>query len=239
MTASTATFSFVPVIIGNSAIASPFLFGALWRAGLVIALFSYILAQHRHIFTDPKSRALIARNIRSPYLIATTAGQFDYVMLAIAAQHINIAIASTVFATYTMIGVYITTLIFRGQGRYNPIPAAAIPLYLAGLLGVALTIFSETGQTTLTDDGRGPSPQGIAITIAAPVIAALAAGAIKWGTDLSSQIRQKAEVTVDDTAHHELGYVLTATISAAPSQYRSTSRLPYPHTPCSTPQPTQ
>ena len=204
MAASTTTFSSVPVIIGNSAIASPFLFGALWRAGLVVALFSYILAQHRHIFTDPKSRALIARNIRNPYLIATTVGQFDYVMLTIAAQHLTIAVASTAFNTYTMIAVYMTTLLFRGQGRYNPISTAAIPLYLTGLLGVALTIFSETGYITLTDDGRGPSPGGIAIT--------LAVGAIKWGTDLSNQIRSRTKITVNDTAHHELGYVLTATM---------------------------
>ena len=215
MAASTATFSLVPVIIGNSAIASPFLFGALWRAGLVVALFSYILAQHRHIFTNPESRKIIARNIRSPYMIATTAGQFDYVILAIAAQHISIAVASTVFNIYTMIAIYMMTLLFRGQGRYKPIPAAAIPLYLTGLLGVALTIFSETGNITLTNDDRGPSPQDIAITIATPIIAALAVGAIKWGTDLSSQIRQKAEVPVDDTAHHELGYVLTASMIAS------------------------
>ena len=215
MAASTTTFSFVPVIIGNSAIASPFLFGALWRAGLMIALFSYILARHRHIFTNPESRKIIARNIRNPYLIATTAGQFDYVMLTIAAQHINIAVASTVFNTYTMIAVYMMTLLFRRQGRYKPIQAAAIPLYLTGLLGVALTIFSETGHITLTDYGRGPSPQDIAITIATPIITALAVGAIKWGTDLSSQIRQKVEVPVDDTAHHELGYVLTATMIAS------------------------
>ena len=212
MAASTTTFSFVPVIIGNSAIASPFLFGALWRAGLMIALFSYILARHRHIFTNTESRKIIARNIRSPYLIATTAGQFDYVMLAIAAQHIDIAVVSTVFSTYTMIAVYMTTLLFRGQGRYKPISAAAIPLYLTGLLGVALTIFSEIGHITLTKDGIGPSPQGIAI--ATPIITALAVGAIKWGTVLSSQIRQKAEVPVDDTAHHELGYVLSATMIA-------------------------
>lgn len=73
MAASTTTFSFVPVIISNSAIASPFLFRAVWRAGLMIALFSYILARHRQILTNPESRKIITRNIRSPYLIATTA----------------------------------------------------------------------------------------------------------------------------------------------------------------------
>ena len=209
MTAASVSFSFVPALIGNAATASPMIFGALWRTGLISVLLLYIFLRHRHVMESASIRA-ISRKLTSPYLIATFIGQFDYVMVAIANKHMNIAVVSSVFNTYTLLSVCITAFLFRGQQRYRPISGATIPLYLIGLVGVGLTILSQDGRIEFAVDSQGVTGTAIFITLAAPILSSGAAGAMKWGTELSKSL-QSSTLNQNEVANHELGYVLLAT----------------------------
>lgn len=66
---SAATFSTVPVLVGSAATASPYLFAALWRIGLIAGLTLYVAARHPHLITHQASRRSIRRQLKSPYLL--------------------------------------------------------------------------------------------------------------------------------------------------------------------------
>ncbi len=190
MLLSVIGFSLVPVLIANGNGAdNPFLFAAVLRVGVTIALSVLFMALFGRILFRKSVLKLIWLHIPTWSMLFAIINQFEYGLLAFSTRYIDISVAAILFETWPILLILMTALLFRGEGRYRKITLGVILLLLVGFLGFAFVAASETGGLGVWNNAASLDTLiGIVIVVIAVFVAGLSAFAFRWAADLRESL---------------------------------------------------
>ena len=183
-------FSLVPVLIANGNGAdNPFLFVAVLRVGVTIALSVLFMAVFGRTLFRKSVLALIWQRLPTWAMLFAIINQFEYGLFAFSTRFIDISVSSILFETWPILLILMTALLFRGERRYRQITPGVVLLLLVGFLGFAFVAASETGG--LGDWSNAAfldTLVGIVIVVIAVFMAGLSAFAFRWAADLRESL---------------------------------------------------
>ena len=193
-------FSLLPVTIawGRGA-DSPFLFNAVWRAGVVICCLGYFLIWHRRLFVNGPAFALVIRRIPSRWILLSVIGNLGNLPFILAIRYVDPAVLAVLYELWAVFFVVYLSWLFRGQGRYRRLGFIALLSLLLAAGGSALAVASQQGDLGLLArpwDAGSNLLVGAALGLLTPATIALAAFGFRWGTERTAETPAQ---TLEDT----------------------------------------
>ena len=184
--------SLIPLTIAlGQGAQNPFLFNGILGAGAVLGYLAFLSLGYRRLFWNRAVWVLVGRRVFSHAILLGVISNFNYVLVAWAAQYIDISVAAMLFEAWLIFAIIFQADLFKRDGRFGNIDFTLLATLTLGLLGLGYVIASQSGELfmSLVTIPNYSLLVGSFLALAAAAIGGLGvAFSSRWGIDLSQDL---------------------------------------------------
>lgn len=188
-------YSFIPLAVmlsGSSE--TPFLFGAGWRSGIVVAYTLFLAARFPGLFFNPAVWRIVGRRMFSPSILLVMIGYFDVVLFAMSIRHVDVAVATMMMELSPIFYLLVLWISHRnpmGEPQVTKVRPSTVFFMLVGLTGITFVILSQEGsEGFLTGSATSLLYLGLLLAGASAFITTMNGFSLKWGARLTATLSE-------------------------------------------------
>ncbi len=193
MILSVVSYSLVPLLIARGGGAeSPFLFVAVLRLGQCCGIGAFLIVIFREVLFNKTALAVIIQRIFTWSMLFVVINNFDYGLFALSTRFIDVSVSAILYETWPIGLIFLTAILFRGEGRYRKITPDMTLLLVTGFVGFWFVAASQSGGFgNWSYNQFSETLIGVALVIVAILFASMSAYGFRWGVDLNHALPEE------------------------------------------------